>query len=67
MAEIELEYIRSQIVSRLPIRVRWLVKGIPLDFDFSRSQSLLEPVNASDFGSLGLSGVAARYGGKIAR
>jgi hypothetical protein len=44
----DFESIRVRIVTRLPIRVRWLVNGTPLDFDFSRSQSPLRPITASD-------------------
>src|SRR5258708_6735495 len=45
----DIESIRLQIVTRLPIRVRWMVKEVPLDFDFSRSEAPLKPVMPSDF------------------
>ena len=45
---IDVEPIRLQIVTRLPVRVRWLVNGTPLDFDFSRSQAPLRPIMAGD-------------------
>jgi hypothetical protein len=44
----DIDSIRSQIVARLPVRVRWLVNGTPLDFDFSRSQAPLRSVAACD-------------------
>jgi hypothetical protein len=47
----DIESIRQQIVTRLPVRVRWLVNGTRLDFDFSRSEAPLEPVMACDFNS----------------
>jgi hypothetical protein len=43
----DLEAIRLQIVTHLPVRVRWLIEQTPLDFDFSHSQSPL--LNANDF------------------
>jgi hypothetical protein len=42
------ESFRSHIVTRLPIRVRWLIKGTPLDFDFSRSLAPLKFITAND-------------------
>ena len=48
---IDIESIRGQIVTRLPARVRWLVDGMPLDFDFSRSKVPLKPITAGDFNS----------------
>jgi hypothetical protein len=47
----DIESIRLQIVTRLPTRVRWMVKGVPLDFDFSLSKAPLEPVKPSNFNS----------------
>jgi hypothetical protein len=41
-----IESIRLQIMARLPVRVRWLVNGTPLDFDFSRSQAALRCITA---------------------
>lgn len=43
----DLESIRLQVATRLPVRVRWLIRQNPLDFDFSPSQSPL--LNANDF------------------
>lgn len=45
----DIESIRRQIVKHLPVRVRWLVDGTPLDFDFSRSQAPLRSVMSGDF------------------
>jgi len=45
---IDTEPIRSQILTRLSVRGRWLVNETPLDFDFSRSQSPLRPIMAVD-------------------
>src|SRR5215471_15351631 len=44
----DIESIRLRIVTRLPVRARWLVNGTPLDFDFSRSQTPLRTITASD-------------------
>ena len=50
----DLESIRLQITSRLPARVRWLINGTPLDFDFSRAQAPLKPVTPADLNGLGI-------------
>ena len=47
----DMESIRQQIVTRLPARVRWLLNGTALDFDFSRSGAPLKPVMPADFNS----------------
>jgi hypothetical protein len=44
----DIEPIRLEVVTRLPVRVRWLVSGTPLDFDFSRSKAPLRPIVAVD-------------------
>jgi hypothetical protein len=44
----EIEPIRQQIVTRLPVRARWLINGTPLNFDFSRSQAPLRPIATGD-------------------
>ncbi len=44
----DIESIRLQIMTRLPVRVRWLVSGTPLDFDFSRSQVPLASITTND-------------------
>ena len=44
----DLELIRSEVSSRLPLRTRWLIAGTPLEFDFSRSQRPLKKVYPSD-------------------
>ena len=48
----DIESIRLQIVTRLPVRVRWIVNEVPLDFDFSLSKAPLEPVKPSYFNSV---------------
>jgi hypothetical protein len=45
MDVVDLEHARHRIATELPPRVRWLIKGTPLDFDFSRSQSPLQPLS----------------------
>jgi hypothetical protein len=45
---IEIESIREQIVTRLPVRAQWLISGTSLDFDFSPSQGTLHPVTTTD-------------------
>ena len=45
---IDPETVRSEIAKHLPLRVRWLVGGVPLDFDFSRCHSPLRPIMSSD-------------------
>jgi hypothetical protein len=47
----DIESIRLQIRTRLPIRARWLVRGTPIHFDFSRSETPLKPVMPCDFNS----------------
>jgi hypothetical protein len=48
MNVIDLEHARHRITTELPPRVRWLIKGSPLDFDFSRSQVPLKPLSQSE-------------------
>jgi hypothetical protein len=42
------EEARLQIAARLPMRVRWNLKGTPWDFDFSLSQHRLQPLISTD-------------------
>lgn len=51
---IDTELVRLEIVRRLPIRVHWTVKGVPLDFDFSRSRAPLHPVTPNDVNCFGI-------------
>lgn len=48
MVSFDLEEVRSQIASCLPIHARWLIRETPLDFDFSRSQRSLQLLSPSD-------------------
>lgn len=45
---IDPETIRLEITKRLPIRTRWMVAGVALDFDFSFSRVPLRPITAVD-------------------
>jgi hypothetical protein len=45
---IDPEAIRQKITARLPVRVRWLLAGVPLAFDFSRCQAPLRTVEPTD-------------------
>lgn len=45
---IDPEIVRLEIAKRLPTRTRWLVQGVSLDFDFSRSHAALRPIMAVD-------------------
>jgi hypothetical protein len=45
---IDPESARQEVARRLPARVRWLVRGVPLDFDFSRSRASLRPIAPTD-------------------
>ena len=45
---IDFELVRQEVARRLPARVRWLVRGVPWDFDFSRSRAPLRPVAPTD-------------------
>src|SRR6266487_5307312 len=47
---IDLEAARLLILRDLPPRVRWLINWTPCDYDFSRSQALLRPIEAADLG-----------------
>jgi hypothetical protein len=46
MANVDLERIRSELLARLPLRARWLPRGVPLAFDFSRARRSLRPVES---------------------
>ncbi len=48
MTRINLGQARKKVVRALPVRVRWLVEGCPLDFDFSRARCDLRPLADSD-------------------
>jgi len=48
MTAADLEHARNRIAEELPRHVRWLLHGTPLDFDFSRSRSRLQPLSASE-------------------
>jgi hypothetical protein len=37
MDPVDLQRIRHTVATELPVRVRWLILGTPLDFDFSRA------------------------------
>jgi hypothetical protein len=45
---IDPESVRQEVVRRLPAHVRWLVRGVPWDFDFSRSRVPLRPIAPTD-------------------
>jgi hypothetical protein len=46
--KVDLEFVRAQIELHLPTHVRWLIKGTPLDFDFSRARAPLQPLDVVD-------------------
>lgn len=45
---IDTELTRHRIVLALPQRVRWMIHGTPLDFDFSRAQHPLREIEDRD-------------------
>jgi len=44
MSDIDLEYVRAQVAARLPHLVRWNVKGMTVDYDFSRARAPLRVI-----------------------
>ena len=46
--EIDLEYVRAQVAAHLPHHVRWNVKGMMVDFDFSRARAPLRVVTEDE-------------------
>ncbi len=48
MTNISLDQARKKLAGALPVRVRWLIKNYPIDFDFSRAQDDLKPITVSD-------------------
>jgi len=48
MAIVDLEHVRTQVATRVPVRVRWVLNGTPLDFDFSRARSPLQTLESAD-------------------
>lgn len=39
------EAVRSAIASRLPLTTRWMVNETPMDYDFSKAQRVLQPLD----------------------
>jgi hypothetical protein len=48
MTSPNLEQVRLQVASQLPIRVRWLIDGTPDDYNFSRASAPLQPLQESE-------------------
>jgi hypothetical protein len=48
MVLVDLEDVRTQVCRVLPQKVRWMVGGNHLDFDFSRAQNPLTTIQPSD-------------------
>ena len=51
---IDPESARQEVARRLPAHVRWLIRGVPLDFDFSRSHAPLRPIAPTDLSGCGI-------------
>jgi len=46
------EYVRACIAYHLPRRVRWMLNDVPFDHDFSRAESVLKPLGATEGGGV---------------